>query len=85
MSTKVVGTVIAVTVAGMFAAANAHAQDAPSPRLAKVRCEGINQCKGKGACKSAENQCAGQNACKGKGWVDATAAECNRKGGKILN
>ena len=31
----------------------------------KVMCEGINECKGKGVCGTAENSCAGENACKG--------------------
>jgi hypothetical protein len=43
---------------------------------AKVKCEGANACKGKTACKSAENSCAGKNACKGKGFLMLTDKEC---------
>ena len=32
--------------------------------------EGVNECKGKGACGGAGHDCAGKNECKGKGWVD---------------
>jgi hypothetical protein len=48
-----------------------------------VKCVGVNECKGKGSCKSAMNDCKGKNACKGKGFVTTTsAAECTQKGGK---
>ena len=50
---------------------------------AKVQCEGVNSCKGKSACNSANNSCKGQNACKGKGWLEMTEKECKAKGGKI--
>ena len=51
---------------------------------AKVKCAGINSCKGKGACQGASNSCAGKNACKGKGWVEATAKECKDKKGTVI-
>jgi hypothetical protein len=44
---------------------------------AKVKCEGVNGCKGKSACSTASNGCAGQNGCAGKGWVEMTKAECD--------
>jgi len=50
---------------------------------AQVRCEGVNECKGKGACGGANHDCAGGNECKGKGWIMLTDAECKAKGGKI--
>jgi hypothetical protein len=54
---------------------------------AKVKCEGVNACKGKSACATATNSCAGQNACKGHGYLMLTKAECdaakaNMKDGK---
>jgi len=49
-----------------------------------VECAGVNTCKGHGACKSADNACKGQNACKGKGFVELSAADCAKQGGKIL-
>ena len=80
MSTK--GALIAAMAAGIFSAGApllANAADS-----AKVHCEGVNSCKGKGSCHSAANGCAGSNACKGKGWVKTTAAECKTKGGKVI-
>jgi uncharacterized membrane protein len=44
---------------------------------AKVKCEGVNSCKGHGDCKSASNACKGQNGCGGKGFVMMTQAECD--------
>ena len=44
---------------------------------AKIKCEGVNECKGKGACSSAKNSCAGENSCKGKGFLMMTAEECS--------
>jgi hypothetical protein len=44
---------------------------------AKVKCEGVNSCKGKSACATANNSCAGKNSCKGKGYVEMTKAECD--------
>jgi len=80
MTTK--GAIVAAMAAGLFAAAApalAHAAD-----TAKVRCEGVNECKGKGGCHSASNACAGKNGCKGKGVVDMSEKDCKSKGGKIV-
>ena len=49
----------------------------------KVMCEGVNECKGKGSCATAQNSCAGENACKGKGALSMTKEECEKKGGKV--
>lgn len=80
MSTK--GAFVAALAVGLFAAAVpalAHAADTD-----KVRCEGVNECKGKGGCHSAANACAGKNGCKGKGVVDMSAKDCKTKGGKVV-
>jgi hypothetical protein len=53
----------------------AHAEEAGAE--AKVKCEGVNSCKGHGECKSAANACKGQNGCGGKGFVMLTQAECD--------
>jgi hypothetical protein len=79
MSTK--GALIAAMAAGLFTAGGpllANAGDSD-----KVQCQGVNSCRGKGACHSASNGCAGQNGCKGKGWVQMTEKECKAKGGTI--
>ncbi len=50
-----------------------------------VKCSGVNECKGKGACAGPESSCAGANACKGKGVVTVPKAECDAKGGKVVH
>jgi uncharacterized membrane protein len=50
----------------------------------KVRCFGINSCKGQSYCATAKNACAGQNACKGQGWLRVSYEECSAKGGRVL-
>ena len=79
MSVK--GTVVAAMVAGLFAGAAPLLVHAEAKKT--VKCEGGNACKGKGACKSADNACKGQNGCKGKGWNDMDEAACKKAGGKV--
>jgi hypothetical protein len=75
------GALVAASVAGLFAAAAPLVASAKDD--AKVKCVGANECKGKGACKSAESACKGQNACKGKGMNQMTEKECTAKGGHV--
>jgi len=78
---------MASAVASMFAAGVVHAGDAMAPKAAAkgVKCAGINSCKGKGACASADNACAGHNGCKGKGWAMARSEKaCKAKGGTVV-
>lgn len=49
----------------------AHADEA------KVKCEGVNSCKGQSACKSAKNSCKGMNSCKGRGFLELTKTQCD--------
>jgi hypothetical protein len=76
---------IAASVAGLFATAAAPTASAADKADDQVMCEGINACKGKGACAHAGNACAGQNACKGKGVVKTSKKECEAKGGKVAS
>ena len=62
----------ALFIAG--ASGPAFAEDESSE--AKIKCEGVNECKGHGACSSANNSCAGKNACKGQGFEMKTPEEC---------
>lgn len=83
MSKKRTGALIASVVAGLVMAGQvasvAHATEG------KVKCSGVNECKGKGACKSADNACAGANGCKGKGWIEVgSEKECTDKGGTVV-
>lgn len=74
------GALVAVAAAGLFAAADLHTAAAAEP--AKVRCLGVNACKGKSECKTAA-ALKGQNACKGHGLLFLTKEQCKRRGGKI--
>jgi hypothetical protein len=74
------GAVVAATVAGFFAAGApivAHA------KAGKGMCSGVNDCKGKSACKSASNDCKGKNECKGKGVMKMSDKDCTAKGGTM--
>lgn len=85
-STK--GTLVALSVAALFAARGSLAADMKDMDAgksdAKVKCSGVNECAGKGSCAGAGNSCAGKNSCKGKGFVDMSAEECAKKGGKVV-
>lgn len=84
MNVRVKGAVVATAVAGLFLAKGVLAQGSGAGGKAEakiVRCEGVNACKGQGACGGATHDCAGKNACKGKGWVEVSADECKAKGG----
>ena len=50
---------------------------------AKVKCMGVKECKGKGACKSATSSCKGMNECKGKGVTPMSEADCKAKKGTV--
>jgi hypothetical protein len=64
---------LAAAAAMMFStlSVTAHADEA------KVKCEGVNSCKGQSACKSAKNSCKGMNSCKGRGFLEMTKAQCD--------
>ena len=70
------GAAIAAAAAGLFAMGQA------APVLAaeggKIKCEGVNSCKGKSDCSSAKNSCQGQNSCKGQGFKEMTQEECDK-------
>jgi uncharacterized membrane protein len=44
----------------------------------KIKCEGVNSCKGESSCKTLFSDCAGHNDCKGKGFVMLSAEECEQ-------
>ena len=80
-TSHVKGALIATAVATMFLAKGVLAAEGDKGEAKKVHCEGVNACKGQGACNGAGHDCAGKNACKGKGWVETSAADCKAKGG----
>jgi len=85
---KLTGAAIAAAAAGLLMSGSVLADGDHGTKKheeAKVKCAGINSCKGKTSCKSASNECKGKNSCKGKGWkATATNAECIEKGGNVI-
>ncbi len=76
--------VLATAVASLFVSGAAFAKEKSGKHGSKVMCEGINECKGHGACKSASNACKGQNGCKGQGLTETKDDKaCSDKGGKV--
>jgi hypothetical protein len=74
INAKTTSAALATAAALMFstvAITTAHAEDA------KVHCDGVNSCKGKSACKTANNSCKGTNSCKGKGFTEMTQKDCD--------
>jgi len=80
MNTK--GAMIAAAVAGMFMSAS-PVTAAEKAAGGKIHCAGVNSCKGKGDCHSADNGCKSQNGCKGKGWIELGEKACKAKGGTV--
>lgn len=77
----------ASAVAGLlaFGAMASPATAADEAKGEKVKCYGVNECKGTGACGGAGHACAGQNGCKGQGFieVDSQDACLKMKGGRL--
>jgi len=79
-SKKLSGLALASAAALVFSSAPltaAHADEA------KVKCEGVNACKGTGACATAANSCAGKNACKGTSFLMLSKADCDAAKAKL--
>jgi hypothetical protein len=72
---KLSGLALATAAAALFAAAPVTTVSAAD--AAKVKCEGVNSCKGTSACKTATSACQGQNSCKGKGFLQLTKSDCD--------
>lgn len=79
------GVMIATAVATLALGGELAAMAQDKAKAEPLKCAGLNDCKGKGACKSVLNDCKGKNSCKGKGFMPtATSKECSDKGGKVL-
>jgi len=76
------GATIAMTAAAMLVSGTI-ATSALAAGGTEGKCFGVNACKGKSACKTAQSDCKGHNACKGKGWVAMTDTECAEAGGEF--
>lgn len=79
--TVLTGAALALAAAQLFVT-NTGPAAAADAKPAKIHCTGVNACKGKSECSSANNGCNGQNACKGKGWLSVSEKQCLKKGGK---
>lgn len=79
------GAAIASALLTMFACGAAQAEDkADKSTSSAVKCNGSNDCKGKGGCKSAKNDCKGHNGCKGQSFsMEKNAKDCTTKGGSV--
>jgi uncharacterized membrane protein len=75
--------VLATAAAALFTAGIAAATGAQAEE-AKVRCDGVTGCKGESDCKTAGHSCKGHNGCMGEGFKYLSRAECEKKGGKIV-
>jgi len=87
MKNSIKGALIASAVCAMFTAGISQASEGKATKASskEVKCAGINECKGHGACSGAANSCSGENGCKGKGWVAVKSAkECTDKGGTVV-
>jgi len=71
MSSVALAAAAAVMFSSVFVATASAADEG------KVKCEGVNSCKGHGACKTAKNSCKGKNACKGQGFMEMSKADCD--------
>ena len=71
-------TALASAAALLFVAGAASADHHEGTSADKVKCEGVNACKGQSACHSANNECAGQNSCHGKGFKMMSQEECDQ-------
>ena len=80
---KLTGLALATAAAGLFATAGIAPVMAADTGEAKVHCDGVNSCKGKSACQTANSACKGQNSCKGKGWMYMSKAECDAAKAKM--
>jgi uncharacterized membrane protein len=82
---KLTGAFLAASVASLLGSSPASSATPPAPKDGgEVKCAGINECRGHGACASATNGCNGQNGCAKQGWVKTTKKECLAKGGKLV-
>jgi hypothetical protein len=84
MSSKVKarGAAIATAAALLFSTLPMVAANAAD--TGKVKCEGVNACKGQSACATAKNACQGHNACKGQGYVSLSKTECDAAKAKMM-
>ena len=78
---RATGAAIATAAALLFSTLAVSVVSAAEP--AKIKCQGVNSCKGASACATAQSACQGQNSCKGQGFVMLGKADCDAARAKI--
>ena len=74
----------ASAVVGMMALGTMAAPDQARAEGEKVKCYGVNKCKGTGACGGKGHSCAGENTCKGQGYLKIDKDTCLKiEGGRL--
>ena len=74
---------LASAAAGLLALAGA-VPTAVADDAEKVRCYGVNKCKGAGACGGQGHSCAGENSCQGQGYLKMDKDTCLKiQGGRL--
>jgi uncharacterized membrane protein len=83
---KLSGLALATAAAGMFLAVGAMSPAMGAAHMegeGKVKCEGVNACKGQSDCQTANTACKGQNSCKGQGFQTLSKKECEAAKAKM--
>jgi hypothetical protein len=81
---RIRSVVVASAVASLFIGSARGVAKADEGEIgAKVKCEGVNSCKGQSDCKSATNSCMGQNSCAGHGFKTLSQADCDTAKAKL--
>jgi len=78
MNKKTLASIIAASAAIAFVSAPLTSSLALAKSHDKVKCYGVNGCKGKSSCKTAKNECKGKNSCKGQGVMMKTKQKCEK-------
>jgi uncharacterized membrane protein len=80
MKSNITGAALATAAALLFSTAVVSVAQAED---AKVKCQGVNSCKGTSACATAHNSCQGQNTCKGVGFLLLSKGDCDAAKAKL--
>jgi hypothetical protein len=83
MSNKIRAQSVALATAAAVLFSSLPLAGASAAETAKVKCEGVNGCKGQSACATAKNACQGHNSCKGTGYLLLSQAECDAAKAKM--
>jgi uncharacterized membrane protein len=75
--------ILAATAAALFLAGATGVVASPASAAEKIKCDGVNSCKGHSDCKTSSSECAAKNECKGKGFVMLTPEECEAAKAKM--